>query len=110
MIKSWTNFGLRINAILAFAYILLAASIVSQLVRDRISHAKAMREQSGLPRTCYWLVRYVQDLIKFVPLTFIVKTFVENEEPKLLVFQKVVFVFPFAYLPYLYCIQHLFSK
>ena len=43
MLQSWTDIGLRLNAVFAFCYIILAASIVSQLVKDRVSNAKESR-------------------------------------------------------------------
>jgi hypothetical protein len=68
MIKSWTDIGLDLTAIFTFALVILAASIVAQVARERLDLTKNDRVLSGLHKLNYWLVRYAWDLIKFIPV------------------------------------------
>ena len=86
MIKSWTDVGLRLNAIFCFTYIILSSSIVSQLVSERTSHAKLFQIQNGLTRVHYWFVRYIWDIIKFLPVSWVIHKYAADREPQMIVF------------------------
>ena len=81
MIKIWTDIGLRLTAVFTFAYISLSASIVAQVTRERIDLTKNKRILSGLHRFNYWIIRYAWDLIKFIPVTLAIQSYIKSDEP-----------------------------
>lgn len=89
---------------------ILNAYVIARVVKDRVSLKKEFLEAHGQSKAAYWLALYLHDLILYLPVGYVVSWMLSKFDNYMEYAPSVVYLQPFAMLPFIYCASFLFRS
>ena len=92
------------------AWYMLNTYILIQLIRERTSERKLFLEAHGQSKCSYWMARYVQDCVFYLPISVVATFLIRRYETNMEAAPVSIFVQPFAMLPFIYLVSFCFRN
>ena len=90
-VGAWQLNSQQVIGCIIFAWFMLNSYFLIDAIRDRTSQRKNFMASHGTSILAYWLIRYIHDLLWYIPITLVAQKMLETFEPHMEYGPRVVF-------------------